>query len=135
MHGAGRGARGPMGWLLLALVAGAGCRPDEVAMEEPVLIEHDSPFRYPRALWDEGREGETVVMVHVTTTGGVDSVYVVQSSGHTAFDSAAVAGAHLLRFVPARRDDRRVARWTRVPVVFQMNDQTSHRGSGLGGAP
>jgi TonB family protein len=131
MHGPARGARGPLRWLLLALLAGAGCAPDEVVIEEPELIEHDTPFRYPIDLWDEGAEGETVVMVHVTPTGGVDSVYVIESSGHTAFDSAAVAGARQLRFVPARRDDRRVARWTRVPVIFQTNDQAS----AIGGAP
>jgi TonB family protein len=131
IQGAARGARGPVAVLVVAMVAGTGCAPDEVAIEEPVLIENDTPFRYPIDLWDEGAEGETVVMVHVTNTGGVDSVYVIESSGHTAFDSAAVAGARQLRFVPARRDDRRVARWTRVPVIFQTNEQAS----AMGGAP
>jgi TonB family protein len=121
MHGPARVARSPMGRLMLAVmvVAVTACAEEEVVVQEPELIEHDSPFRYPVDLWDEGTEGETIVMVRVTPTGGVDSVYVAESSGYAAFDSAAVSGARELRFVPGRRDDRRVAMWARVPVRFQ----------------
>jgi TonB family protein len=126
MHGPARVARGAPGRLLAVLVVAVmvvtACAPDEVAIDEPELIENDSPFRYPIELWDDGAEGETIVMVRVTTTGGVDSVYVAESSGHPAFDSAAVTGARELRFVPGRRDDRRAAMWTRVPVRFQTNE-------------
>jgi TonB family protein len=121
MHGPARVARSPLGRLMLAVtvVAVTACAEEEVVVQEPELIEHDSPFRYPVDLWDEGTEGETIVMVRVTPTGGVDSVYVAESSGYAAFDSAAVSGARELRFVPGRRDDRRVAMWARVPVRFQ----------------
>jgi TonB family protein len=125
MHGPARAARSPLGRLLVAVivvVAVAACAAEEVAVREPELIEHDSPFRYPIDLWDEGTEGETIVMVRVTPTGGVDSVYVAESSGYAAFDSAAVSGARELRFVPGRRDDRRVAMWARVPVRFQTTE-------------
>lgn len=121
MHGPARVARSPLGRLMLAVivVAVTACAEEEVVVQEPELIENDSPFRYPIDLWDEGTEGETIVMVRVTPTGGVDSVYVAESSGYAAFDSAAVSGARELRFVPGRRDDRRVAMWARVPVRFQ----------------
>jgi TonB family protein len=121
MHGTARVARSPLGRLMVAVmvVAVTACAEAEVVVQEPELIENDSPFRYPVDLWDEGTEGETIVMVRVTPTGGVDSVYVAESSGHAAFDSAAVSGARALRFVPGRRDDRRVAMWARVPVRFQ----------------
>jgi TonB family protein len=121
MHGPARVARSPLGRLMSAMivVAVAACVAEEVAVQEPELIENDSPFRYPIDLWDEGTEGETIVMVRVTPTGGVDSVYVAESSGYAAFDSAAVSGARELRFVPGRRDDRRAAMWARVPVRFQ----------------
>jgi TonB family protein len=122
MHGPARTTRGPLGWLLGALLAVGACAPAEVVVEEPELIEDDSPFRYPRELWGEGTEGETVVMVRVTTSGGVDSVYVLESSGFPAFDSAAVVGARGLRFVPGRRDDRRETMWARVPVRFQTTE-------------
>jgi TonB family protein len=103
-------------------LGGAGCAED-ATMEDPALITVDSPFKYPVAMWDDGVEGETVVMVRVTEMGGVDSVYVYETSGHAAFDSAAVSGARELRFAPARRDDRRVATWTRVPVRFLLEGE------------
>jgi TonB family protein len=100
----------------------AGCGEDGM-LEDPEIITVDSPFKYPVAMWDDGVEGETVVMVRVTEMGGVDSVYVYESSGHAAFDSAAVAGARELRFAPGRRDDRRVTTWTRVPVRFLLEGE------------
>ena len=95
------------------------CERDE-PVTDPETLTLDSPFRYPIELWDEGVEGETVVMVHVTDTGGVDSVYVQRTSGHAAFDSAAVEGARQLRFAPGRRGDRRISMWARLPVRFRM---------------
>lgn len=80
-----------------------------------------SPFEYPTALWDQKLEGETLLMVHVTETGAVDSAYVVQTSGQMAFDSAALRGAKQLRFSAGRQGQRRVAMWTRVPVRFRMD--------------
>lgn len=80
-----------------------------------------SPFAYPLPLWDSGVAGETLLMLHITEHGRVDSVRVVMSSGQPAFDSAAVAGAPKLNFVPGRRGDRPLAMWTRVPVRFQLD--------------
>ncbi|MFW6331350.1 MAG: energy transducer TonB, partial [Gemmatimonadota bacterium] len=76
---------------------------------QPRAISVESPFEYPVALWDAGVEGETVVMIHVTDAGQVDSAYVLEPSGEAAFDSAALAGAYELRFAPARRGAERVA--------------------------
>lgn len=101
--------------LLAAAVAGCAEEP----FEDPVPLEGDSPFRYPLTLWDEGAEGASLLMVHVTETGTVDSAYVDQTSGYPAFDSAAVAGAMQLRFLPARRGEERTDAWVRFPVRFQ----------------
>ena len=106
----------------LALVTMGGCQEQPVPVTEPEVITLESPFAYPVELWDAGAEGETLVMVHVTETGAVDSVYVLESSGHAAFDSAAVDGARTLDFAPGRRGDRRIAMWARLPVRFQRPD-------------
>lgn len=102
------------------------------AAEEPVTdpqpIPQESPFRYPVELWDAGEAGETVVMVHVTEVGQVDSVYVLESSGRASFDSAAVAGARQLEFAPGRRGQEPVPTWARLPVRF------SPPASGTGGS-
>lgn len=132
-----RSARPTRGSLMLAMLAAplallplASCGDDaqEAQVEEPSLLTDESPFRYPVVLWDEGVEGETILMVRVTDTGGVDSVYVLEPSGQAAFDSAAVNGARDLRFAPGRRDDRRVSMWARLPVRFYMNDTTQTEG-------
>lgn len=108
----------------LVVLLSVGCAPEEPATE-PVAISGESPFRFPVELWDQQVEGETVVMVHVTDTGAVDSVYVIGPSGHAGFDSAAVAGAYQLEFAPGRRGDRRIASWVRLPVRFRLPNAES----------
>ncbi|HKJ93590.1 MAG TPA: energy transducer TonB [Longimicrobiales bacterium] len=90
---------------------------------DPAPISANSPFHYPIRLWDQGTEGETVLMVHVTDMGAVDTAYVQRSSGHAAFDSSALAGVPSLLFSPARkgRGGERVARWVRLPVRFTLD--------------
>ena len=102
--------------LAMSLVACAACAGDaEIDQPSPL---GEVPIVYPLSLWDQDIEGETLLRVRVTDTGAVDSVEVVESSGHAAFDSAAIAGARELRFEPARRDGKRIRVWARVPVHF-----------------
>ncbi len=75
-------------------------------------------IEYPLELWDQGIEGMSLVKVRVNELGGVDSVLVVESSGHAAFDSAALQGARSLRFRPATRGGKRIEVWAQVPVHF-----------------
>jgi TonB family protein len=93
------------------------CGSDE-PIEPPRPLTAESPFEFPISLWDEGIEGETLLMVHVTTLGEVDSTYVKVSSGYAEFDSAAVAGARELRFAPGRKGEKRIDRWVGLPVKF-----------------
>jgi TonB family protein len=102
--------------LSLALV---GCGGEEEVRAPRAVPADSSPFEYPVSLWDRGVEGEVAVMVHVTAEGTVDSVFVLETSGEAVLDSAAVAGAYGLEFMPGRRGDRRSAMWVRVPVRFR----------------
>jgi protein TonB len=115
-RGARRLAVAALAWV------GVGCEPVEEPVTDPEPITVESPFRYPIELWDEGVEGEAVLMVHVTPMGAVDSVYVLDSSGQAALDSAALAGARNLKFAPGRRGDRRIAMWAKLPVRFALPD-------------
>lgn len=111
-------------WTIAMLVGGvlAGCG-SGAPTTEPKPISANSPFHYPIQLWDQGKEGQTVLMVHVSDMGAVDTAYVQQSSGYAAFDSAALAGVPHLLFAPARKgkNQERVARWVRLPVRFSLN--------------
>ncbi len=109
--------------VLLALTLGgvAGCREDGPLVQPSPIDDGHSPFQYPVALWDRGIEGETLLLVHVTEAGGVDSAVVAHSSGRMAFDSAATAGAFRLRFVPGHRAGERIAMWVKLPVRFSRD--------------
>ncbi len=104
---------------LLALLP-AACGGD-APLVHPAPVEAPSPFVYPVALWDRGVQGETVLLVHVTDGGAVDSAKVGRSSGREAFDSAAVAGAYKLRFVPAHRGGDPLPMWVKLPVRFSRD--------------
>ena len=104
---------------LLALgVALTGACGVEGEIEQPAPLYGQLPIDYPIQLWDQDMEGETLLRVRVSDTGGVEEVQVLESSGHAAFDSAAVAGARDLRFRPARQDGKRIEVWAKVPVHF-----------------
>lgn len=104
------------GALTLALLS-AACGGDR-ELESPSPLTAGVSIEYPLELWDQGIEGTCMVKVRVNELGGVDSAVVVESSGHAAFDSAAVRGARKLRFDPARRGGKRIEVWAQVPVHF-----------------
>jgi len=100
---------------VLAFTWGCG---GEGEIEQPLPLYGEEPVHYPLQLWDEGVEGETILRVRVTDTGVVDSVEVMESSGHHGLDSAAVSGVRDLRFQPGRQNGKRVRMWATLPVVF-----------------
>ncbi len=115
-----------LGLLALALTA---CGGDDAPLVRPAAIEGPSPFRYPVTLWDRGVQGETLILVHVTDAGAVDSAKVSKSSGRDAFDSAAVEGAFKLRFVPAHRGGDSLAMWVKLPVRFSRDSTAADTAS------
>ena len=82
-----------------ALTAGAVV-PDTL----PILLNKESPFRYPDALYSSKVQGNVMLRIYIDSTGTVwpESTLVLQSSGHPEFDSAAVRGAPRLHFLPAK---------------------------------
>ncbi len=108
-------------------VTSVACSVD-VDIEQPRPLSAEIPIEYPLQMWDRGVEGETLLRVRVGDTGGVDSVEVVESSGYLSFDSAAVEGAHRLRFSPARQDGKRIEVWAHVPVRFSKRPRSDTLG-------
>lgn len=101
----------------------AACAGD-LEVEEPAPLGDGIPIEYPLEMWDQGIEGETVLRVRLNELGEVDSVAVVETSGHESLDSAAAAGARAMRFHPGRRDGRDVPVWVRLPVRFSRQSSS-----------
>jgi TonB family protein len=113
------------------LALGVGACAGDGEIEQPAPLYGEVPIDYPLHLWDQDMEGETLLRVRVTDTGQVDSVEVVDTSGHPAFDSAAVNGAREIRFRPARRDGKRIEVWAQVPVHFSKRPRPDTLGLAL----
>ena len=87
----------------------------------PVMQNTEAPFRYPPALYAERVQADVLLRLYIDSAGAVhpESTMVVQSSGTSALDSAAVTGSRELRFAPARRDGAPVGVTVHLPVQFR----------------
>lgn len=85
----------------------------------PVLESPPSPaFPYPAQALEEGAGGEILLRIRISDAGRVDSVAIVTSSGDAVLDSAAVEGARLLRYRPARHGGVPTAIWAQLPIRY-----------------
>lgn len=100
--------------------AHAGPRPEIM----PIVMNEDLPFRYPTALFTQQVQGNVTLRIFIDAEGLVvmDSTRVVETSGYTALDSAAVKGSEELRFVPAKRRGEPMAVSILFPVYFRHPD-------------
>ena len=98
--------------------AQAPAPPDQ---EPPVPLNPDSPIQYPPRLYDQRVEGDVVLRLFVDSAGRLvaESSKVAESSGYSALDSAALAGARQLQFAPARRHGLAVATAFLQPIEFR----------------
>ncbi len=103
---------------MATLVGTAAACTSDAQIQQPAPLYGHASIEYPLQMWDQNREGETLLRVRVTAMGVVDSVVVEKSSGYEAFDSAAVSGVKAIRFKPALRNGKRIEVWADVPVTF-----------------
>lgn len=92
-------------------------RPDEA----PVIVNKSLPFRYPAPLYARKVQGNVTLRLFVDSDGHVrqDSTRVEESSGYPSLDSAAVAGARELQFVPAKLHGEPMGVVVLFPVYFR----------------
>lgn len=89
--------------------------------EPPVVVNAESPVRYPPGLFRQRVEGTVVLRLFVTAEGELvaDSTRIAESSGQPALDTAALEGAARMQFAPARRDGTPVPTTFLQPVHFR----------------
>ena len=95
----------------------------DAPLRAPTRIDSGQPFKFPAGAWQEGLEGTTVLKLLISREGTVDSVMMLESSGHLSLDSAARAQASVLRFEPAAQGGEPVQVWGRLPVIFPPADE------------
>lgn len=107
----------------------AGPRPDE----PPVMVNPEPPFHYPAALYARKLQGNVTLRLFIDVNGRAvtDSTRVDEPSGYPAFDSAAVAGARELRFVPAKLRGEPMAMTILFPVYFRHPDAPALPGDSI----
>lgn len=95
----------------------SGPRPEVL----PQMTNRDLPFRYPAALYSQKVQGNVTLRIYIDSTGKVtpESTRVVETSGYSALDSAAVKGSRDLNFVAARRRGAPLAVSILFPVYFR----------------
>jgi len=89
--------------------------------DPPVALDPEPLVDYPPTLYQQGIEGTVTLRLFVDERGAVvrESTQVSESSGYSAFDSAAVAGVPKMHFSPGQRDGHPVAMTFTQPVHFR----------------
>lgn len=101
-------------------------RPDQY----PVVVNTAMPFRYPPALYADKTQGDVTLRLYVDQNGSVvdDSTQIAESSHVPLLDSAALKGAHDLRFVPAKLHGVPMPVTILFPVYFRHPEATPPAG-------
>jgi len=99
---------------------GPGSPTGRARVRKPELMMLVPPV-YPRDAEKKKIEGSVKLRIHVTTTGTVDAVQIVTSSGLKSMDDAAVKAAKKTRFRPGIKDGRRTPMWIYYPIQFALN--------------
>jgi TonB family protein len=101
--------------------------------ERPTMVNTEPPFHYPVALYARKLQGNVTLRLYVDANGKTvsDSTRVEETSGYPAFDSAAVAGAKELRFVPAKLSGEPMGMTILFPVYFRHPDAPALPGDSI----
>jgi protein TonB len=89
--------------------------------ERPIMVGQPLPFHYPGALYARRLQGNVTLRLFVGANGltAPESTRVEESSGFAPFDSAAMAGARDLRFIPAKLHGEPMGMTILFPVYFR----------------
>ncbi len=87
----------------------------------PLYLENPSP-RYPMVARKRKYEGLVMLEVFVDTEGRVMDRRILETSGYSVLDTAALKGVSTWRFKPAQRGNQAISMWVRVPIRFRLQD-------------
>lgn len=78
------------------------------------------PPDYPSIARRRRYQGTVILDVYVLKNGQVGDLRVAESSNYSLLDRAAMKAVRRWQFEPARKGDRQVAMWVKVPIRFNL---------------
>lgn len=88
-------------------------------LASPLYKQNMSP-PYPRKARRLGYEGIVLLKVLIDENGRVDDLAVIQSSGHTVLDRAALSAVKKWLFEPGTEGGIKKKMWVKIPVRFDL---------------
>lgn len=82
---------------------------------------HQTAVPYPKLARRRGQEGTVWLNVQVDTAGAVSDIQVLESSGFSQLDQAALKAVRRWHFIAARRDGQAEVSYVKIPVKFQLD--------------
>ncbi|RAN81821.1 hypothetical protein B5P43_08900 [Bacillus sp. SRB_336] len=115
-------------WLVVAcLAANAHAAIDTT---NPSVIQ--APIQYPSSAVSAREEGTVLVMAEVDVSGRVVGAKVEKSSGYLDLDAAALQSISGWTFLPGTKEGKPTAQWIRLPVRFQLQQETTDASALMG---
>jgi protein TonB len=84
------------------------------------LYSLNTPPPYPRKARRMGYEGIVMLKVLIDENGRVDDLMLLESSGHTILDRAALSAVREWQFEPGTEGGIKKKMWVKIPVRFQL---------------
>ena len=78
--------------------------------------------KYPRLARRRGLEGRLMLRGFVSPEGKIETIKVIETSGHLLLDQAAKNAVKLWKFEPAHRAGVPVSGFVNVPVIFKFRN-------------
>jgi len=90
-----------------------------VVLAKPRYSQNPPPV-YPSIARRRRYQGTVILEVFVLESGQVGDLRIAESSKYSLLDRAAMKAVRRWQFEPARKGDREVAMWVKVPIRFNL---------------
>ncbi|CAM3422912.1 energy transducer TonB [Parendozoicomonas haliclonae] len=90
-------------------------------MESPRFAGRQTPPAYPYRARKMGHEGTVMLEIRLNREGRIDSLEVLESSGHASLDRAALKAVSGWQFLPLLEQGRGIPSRVRIPVRFKLS--------------
>lgn len=81
-------------------------------------------LKYPKAVFEEGIEGRTIVQLTISKEGTIKNTSVAYSSGNKELDEEAMRAAEFLKeWTPGEKDGKKIDVAVQIPIKFKIPEE------------